>query len=231
MECTPTFLRARRPEHKQQRYDAIRAAARELALERGVRSVSLGDIAAAVGVQKSAIMRYFRTREEIYLSITADCWTEWGQALHAELDGVADGSPQVVAEVLARTLADRPLLCDLLVQAPLNLERHVSTDAVRSFKVTVLDVIDEVSALVGRAVPRLGPKGGFEVVGALTCFAASIWQISHPSGALAELYEREPELARACPDFVPTVHRFALVFITGLLAAPAAPLGRNGKNG
>jgi AcrR family transcriptional regulator len=221
VECTPTFLRARRPEHKQQRYDAIRAAARELALERGVRSVSLSDIATAVGVQKSAIMRYFRTREEIYLSIAADCWAEWSQALHAELDGVADGSPQLLAEVLARTLADQPLLCDLLVQAPLNLERHVSTDAVRSFKVVVLDVVDELSALVGRVVPRLGSEGGFELIAALACFAASIWQVSHPSGSLAALYEQEPELARACPDFVPTVHRFTLVFVAGLLA-PAA---------
>ena len=221
MECTPTFLRARRPEHKQQRYDAIRAAARELALERGVRSVSLGDIAAAVGVQKSAIMRYFRTREEIYLSIAADCWTDWSQALHAELDGVSDGSPRLLADVLAHTLADRPLLCDLLVQAPLNLERHVSTDAVRSFKVTVLDVVDELAALVGRVEPRLGPEGGFELVAALACFAASIWQASHPSAPLAALYQQEPELARACPDFVPTIHRFTLVLIAGLLA-PAA---------
>jgi len=218
VECTPTFLRARRPEHKQLRYDAIRAAARELALERGVRSVSLGDIAAKVGVHKSAIMRYFQTREEIYLSIAADCWTEWSQAVHAELDGVADGSPQLLAEVLARTLADRPLLCDLLTQAPLNLERHVSTDAMRSFKVGLLDVVDELSALIGRAVPRLGPEGGFEVLAALVCFAATIWQVSHPSDGLAALYEQEPELARMSPDFVPTVHRFTLVFITGLLA-------------
>ncbi|MEO6090511.1 MAG: TetR/AcrR family transcriptional regulator, partial [Umezawaea sp.] len=181
--------------------------------------VSLGDIATAVGVHKSAIMRYFQTREEIYLSIAADCWTDWNQAVHAELDGVADGSPRLLADVLSRTLADRPLLCDLLVQAPLNLERHVSTGAVREFKVSMLDSLDDMAALVGRVVPRLGPEGGFEVVGALACFAASIWQASHPSGALAALYQQEPELARAHLDFVPTVHRFTLVFTTGLLAS------------
>ncbi len=220
MECTPTFLRARRPEHKQQRHDAIRAAARELALERGVRSVSLGDIAAKVGVHKSAILRYFETREEIYLSLGADCWAEWNKAVHAEFEDVVDGSPLLLADVLSRTLAERPLLCDLLTHAPLNLERHVSRGAVRSFKVTVLDVVEDLAALVGRVVPGIGPERGFEVVGAVTCLAASLWQVSHPSDALADLYAEEPELARARPDFVPAVHRFTLVYVTGLLATP-----------
>lgn len=218
MECTPTFLRARRPEHKQQRYDAIRAAARALAVERGVRSVSLGDIAAAVGVHKSAILRYFETREEIYLSLGADAWSEWNRAVHAELDGVVDGSPRLVADVLSRTLAERPLLCDLLTQAPLTLERHVSTSALRSFKVELLEAAESLAALVGRVVPEVGPERGFDVVGAMACFAASLWQVSHPSEELAALYAAEPELARGCPDFVPAVHRFTLVFITGLIA-------------
>jgi AcrR family transcriptional regulator len=218
VECTPTFRRARRPEHKQQRYDAIRAAARELALERGVRSVSLGDIAGAVGVHKSAILRYFETREEIYLSLGADSWTEWSRAVHAELEGVVDGSPRLVAEVLSRTLSERPLLCDLLTQAPLNLERHVSTGALRSFKVELLDAAESLAALIGRVIPRIGPENGFDVIGALACFAASLWQVSHPSEGLAALYAEEPDLARACPDFVPSVHRFTLVFITGLIA-------------
>ncbi|MCS7479302.1 TetR/AcrR family transcriptional regulator [Umezawaea endophytica] len=218
MECTPTFLRARRPEQKQQRYDAIRAAARELALERGVRSVSLGDIATAVGVHKSAILRYFETREEIYLSLGAEAWSDWSDAVHAELDGVVDGSPLLLADVLSRTLGERPLLCDLLTQAPLNLERHVSKGAVRSFKVSVLDGVEELAALIGRVVPGIGPERGFEAVAAIACQAASIWQVSHPSSALADLYSEEPELARACPEFVPTIHRFTLVYVTGLLA-------------
>ena len=218
MECTPTFLRARRPEHKRQRYDAIRAAARDLALERGVRSVSLGDIAAAVGVHKSAILRYFETREEIYLSLGAEAWSDWSRAVHAEFEGVVDGSPRLLADVLSRTLAERPLLCDLLTQAPLNLERHVSKSAVRSFKVTVLDGVEELGALVGRVVPGFGPERGFEVIAAVACLAASIWQVSRPSGVLADLYAEEPELARACPEFVPTIHRFTLVYVTGLLA-------------
>jgi hypothetical protein len=39
----PTFLRARRPEHEQQRREAILAAARELGRTSGEPNVSLGD--------------------------------------------------------------------------------------------------------------------------------------------------------------------------------------------
>ena len=55
------FLRARRPEHKQQRRDAILVAARDLARTSGVRNVSLGAVAEAVGLAKSNISRYFGT--------------------------------------------------------------------------------------------------------------------------------------------------------------------------
>jgi AcrR family transcriptional regulator len=51
------FVRARRPEQKRQRREAILAAARELAIEAGVRNVSLGGVAAAVGLAKSNIVR------------------------------------------------------------------------------------------------------------------------------------------------------------------------------
>src|SRR6201985_2695526 len=81
-----SYQRARRPEQKLERRDAILGAARELALRDGVRAVSLADIAARVGIHKSALLRYFETREQIFLELTAAAWREWTAALHAELD-------------------------------------------------------------------------------------------------------------------------------------------------
>jgi len=46
-DFAPPFVRARRPEHKQQRREAILEAARDLALRRGVRTITLGDLAEA----------------------------------------------------------------------------------------------------------------------------------------------------------------------------------------
>lgn len=73
---TTDFQRARSPQAKQQREAAILDAARALGAEHGIRQVTLTDIAAAVGMHKSALLRYFETREEIFLRLTAADWQD-----------------------------------------------------------------------------------------------------------------------------------------------------------
>lgn len=48
--------------------------------------------------------------------------------------------------MLAQTLVQRPLFCDLLAHILLKLERNVSLNAVRAFKIRAID--DIVSALL-----------------------------------------------------------------------------------
>ncbi|CAM5714442.1 hypothetical protein SFUMM280S_01356 [Streptomyces fumanus] len=98
----PHVRRARRPEHKELRLASIVDAARSLALEKGVREVTLTDIAARAGINKSAVLRYVETREEIYLRLTAECWTRWAAALAGALGGRTDGTPDELAATLAR---------------------------------------------------------------------------------------------------------------------------------
>src|SRR5580704_12826528 len=152
---TPDFQRARSAPAKQQRESAILTAARVLGTERGIRQITLTDIGAAIGLHKSGLLRYFETREEIFLRLTADGWREWSTALRAGLEELATPTPAAVAGVFASTLAARGLFCDLLAQAPLNLERHVSLDAVRAFKLVTLAEVDAVVAVVRRLLPGL----------------------------------------------------------------------------
>src|SRR5580692_8739938 len=103
------FQRARSPEAKQHREDAILAAARSLGVKRGIRQITLTDIADAVGMHKSALLRYFETREQIFLLLTAEDWREWSAALRAKLERVG-GSPtaktaKTVASAFSTTLA------------------------------------------------------------------------------------------------------------------------------
>ena len=233
---TETYQRARRPEQKLERKDAILSAARELALRDGVRAVSLADIAARVGIHKSALLRYFETREQIFLELTAAAWREWTTALHAELDPAAPdsaspgpaspgspgaGSPALVADVFARSFGDRPLLCDLIAHTPLNLERNVSTETVRRYKLTSLAAVDEAAALVRRVLPALTLTECGEFVAALASLAGAVWQIANPAPALAELYASEPALSRACVDLAPRLRRTAEILLAGLI--PSRP--------
>ena len=156
----PDFQRARSAAAKQLRESAILEAARVLGAERGIRQVTLTEIAEAVGMHKSALLRYFETREEIFLRLTADGWREWSAALRAELEGLAAPAPAAVADAFARTLAARGLFCDLLAQAPLNLERNVSLETVRAFKLVTLTEVDAIVAVVRRLLPGLTERDG-----------------------------------------------------------------------
>jgi AcrR family transcriptional regulator len=214
-----TFQRARRPEQKRRRQDAILDAARDLALRDGVRNVSLADIAGRVGIHKSALLRYFETREQIFLELTAAAWREWVQALHAELDQAERGSADLVADIFAGSFGDRPLLCDLIAHTPLNLERNVSPEAVRRYKLTSLGAVEEAAALVQRVLPALTVDEGREFVAALASLAGAVWQIANPPPALAELYVSDPDLGHACVDLVPRLRRTAEILLAGLIAS------------
>lgn len=226
---TETYQRARRPEQKLERRDAILGAARELALRDGVRAVSLAGIAARVGIHKSALLRYFETREQIFLELTAAAWLEWTTALHAELDPAAldsagpgpagAGAPAPVADVFARSFGDRPLLCDLIAHTPLNLERNVSAETVRRYKLTSLAAVDEAAALVRRVLPDLTLAECGEFVSALAPLAGAVWQIANPAPALAELYTSDPALSRARVDLTPRLRRTAEILLAGLVSS------------
>ena len=212
-----TYQRARRPEQKLERRDAILGAARELALRDGVRTVSLADIAARVGIHKSALLRYFETREQIFLELTAQAWRDWAAGLHAALDEAAPGDPPLVADVFARSFGDRPLLCDLIAHTPLNLERNVSPEAVRRYKLTSLGAVDEAAHIMRHVLPGLTLTECTEVVSALASLAGAVWQIANPGPALTALYLSDPALARACVDLVPRLRRTAEILLAGLI--------------
>ncbi|MEV4358595.1 TetR family transcriptional regulator [Nonomuraea sp. NPDC049625] len=250
------FVRARRPEHKQQRREEILAAARDLAMASGVRNVSLGAVAEAVGLAKSNIMRYFGTREEIYLILAADEWHQWAAAVTARLDAAPidaaatvttglgaspdhaaatvttrfeaspddaaaavttrlEASSDYVVAALAETLADRPLLCDILSQTATTLEHNVSIEAARTFKRAILAVIADLGSQVARTT-GLTAGEGTELVSVATAFAGILYPIAHPSPTLAELYAQDPVIAATCPDFLPTLTRALKALAAGL---------------
>ncbi|MGW5095489.1 TetR family transcriptional regulator [Streptomyces nodosus] len=214
MTTRTEFQRARSPEAKRQRERAILDAAGDLALRRSVREVTLTDIAEAVGMHKSAMLRYFETREQIFLSLTAEQYQEWSAEVREDLVRLEGAAPSAVAELLTATLLARPLFCDLLAQAPLNLERNVSFDAVREFKLVAIAatraVADEMQRLFA-----LGSTEAVEVVAVATSMAGALWQMAAPRSGLQEFYRSDPQLAHAIVDVPPRLTSVLTALITG----------------
>ncbi|WP_128793260.1 MULTISPECIES: TetR family transcriptional regulator [Streptomyces] len=217
----PAFQRARSAEAKQVREAAILDAARTLGRVRGVRDITLTDIAAAVGMHKSALLRYFETREQIFLALTAEGWREWSAELRADLGRRSEATSAEVAAVFAGTLAARPMFCDLLAQAPLNLERNVSIESVRSFKLVTLKEVELIGGELGRLL-GLDESQGVDMIATATSLAGALWQMATPGPRLRELYTSDPRLGHAVVEVEPRLNRVLSAYLRGLGVGAAA---------
>jgi AcrR family transcriptional regulator len=222
---TPEVQRARSAEAKLQREQAILDAAAQLGTERGIRTVTLTDIAQAVGLHKSAMLRYFETREQIFLKLTAAGWQDWSAALRQDLGQLQPGAPaEVIAEVFAKTLTARPMFCDLLAQAPLNLERNVSIDSVRSFKLVTLEEVAAITAELQRLL-GLTELQAVDVIATATSLAGALWQMATPGPEVQALYRSDPRLAHAVVEVAPRLTR-VLAALLAELAHIGVPVRR-----
>jgi AcrR family transcriptional regulator len=215
-----SFQRARSTEAKEQREAAILNAARALAATHGVREITLTDVAAAIGMHKSALLRYFETREQIFLVLTGEGWREWSSALRKELVQLVEHSPTTVAAIFAKTLIARPIFCDLLAQAPLNLERNVSLDAVRTFKLIALDEVKAIGSELKRLL-GLSTRQASDTIATATSMAGALWQMATPGPKVRALYRSEPQLAHAIVDVGPQLTHILEGLLTGYLAEKA----------
>ncbi len=216
---TADFQRARSPEAKRAREAAILDAARELGARAGIRQITLTDIAAAVGMHKSALLRYFETREEIYLRLTADGWYEWTRDLAARIRGLPGpaAEPARIAAAFAATLAARGMFCDLLAQAPLNLERNVSVESVRTFKLATFAARQDVFAALQERLPALAPADALDLIATAVSLAGAFWQIATPGPEVARLYREDPRLGHAVIEVEPRLARILTATLTGML--------------
>ena len=125
-------------------------------------------------------------------------------------------SPKVTAGIFAKTLAARPLFCDLLGQAPMNLERNVSIEAVRAFKTVALDEVGEIVSELVRVV-GLTVDQSINTIATATSMAGALWQMATAGPAVQALYRSEPRFAHAVVDLEPKLTDILEGLLTGYL--------------
>src|ERR1700753_1306934 len=112
-----TFQRARRPEQRGGRRQAILGVAEAMLAQDPTAEISLREISRRVGLATSNVLRYFESREAIFLELLARESSAWLDALKHTLEGLDPdtGAPPRAraARVWAATLAERPTLCEL----------------------------------------------------------------------------------------------------------------------
>ena len=183
------------------RRTAIMAVARDMLAEKNVGDISLRELSHRVGLAKSNVLRYFDSREAIFLEVLDEEFAAWLGDIEDRLGRPRTRKPGYANEIrVARVIADsvvaRPLLCELLGSMASVLERNISHEFARDFKARAMQRIAALAQLVGRHVPWLPPEfTAFFAEGALT-LTAGAYPFSVPTepvrAAIAEIGLPDP---------------------------------------
>jgi AcrR family transcriptional regulator len=221
-----TFQRARQPEQREARRQAILDVAEAMLAQDVTSEISLREISRRVGLATSNVLRYFESREAIFLELLARESNAWLDALEQELDALepSSGVPacERIAGIWAATLADRPTLCELWSVMSSVLERNVSVDTVRSFKRRAIARNLRLADLVARRIQGLGPQAAVEVASMASAFIAGVWPLANPGPSVIAATE-DPELLAAHVDFRARMARMLLLLLSAeILTHPAS---------
>jgi len=185
------FRRARRPEQVEARRVSIVDTAEVVLGERPIAAISLRDLAGRVGLAKSNVLRYFDSREAIFLEVLDRRWTVWLDDLEPRLrdvpaEPIPYGRAIAVATTVARSLLTQPLLCELFSAMAGTLEHNISAEYARDFKARAAANTDRLGTLVRAEVPHLGADGAAHFAGAVVVITAGLWPYARPSAAVAQ---------------------------------------------
>lgn len=218
-KCRECFTRARRPEEVAQRREEIVAAATTLLGRHGLDQISLNGIAREAGLAKSAVYRYFESREAIFLHILERDFRDWLDEVEyalGKLKGCDDAG--AVAVALTAATVRQPRLCQLVSSLASVLEQNLSEQAILSFKQESLQLAMRMVVALSVALPSVPAEQWAEFVNPAIALIAGLWPLSHPSETVQKVMQR-PEFQAFQPDFERQLGRTLHMALLGMQQA------------
>jgi AcrR family transcriptional regulator len=225
---TAHFKRARSDEQREVRRRAILRVAADMVAQMPVAELSLNELSRRVGLAKSNVLRYFESREAVLLELLDTAWRDWLDRLATALPDSVDAAAPVptryprIAATIAATLVDDRLFCELISVSGAVLERNVSTDVARRYKLAAIANTNALADLVHQYVPELSPEGATYVAGGTLVSTAGLWPLTQPSEAMLCVYQ-DPAIAALRLDFGSGLQEMLAILLAGCLTRwPAA---------
>ncbi|KAA0082867.1 TetR/AcrR family transcriptional regulator [Mycolicibacterium sp. P9-64] len=219
-----SFVRAHSPEQREVRRTTILDTARAMLDEMPVADITLNGLSRKSCMAKSNVLRYFESREAVLLELCAEALEEWVIGLEPKLSAAmspSDPAPvranRIVA-VITASLAERPVLCDLMSAQAGVLEHNISTGTVLAYKRASVATISRLTDLVTRHLPELGAENAGRFTRLTALMATSVWTHSHAPKAVVAAYEADPSLQPYQLNFETTLQEALEVIMAGLLS-------------
>jgi len=204
------------------RRHAILDAAAAMLDQMPVTDLSLNELSRRVCLAKSNVLRYFESREEILLELLDRGLRECVGETSARLSAIDPRLPAAergdrLAAVIARSLQDRPVVCELFAAQPGVLERNVSTEVVLRYKRSGYASLVTLVDATRNAVPELG-EGAWTFCAMSAVMAAALSAHFRPSPSVLAALEADPTLAALRLDGPAALESVLATLVAGTLA-------------
>jgi TetR/AcrR family transcriptional regulator len=181
------FQRARKPEERQLRRDAILAAASELFDIEGPQGTGLNAIAARAGFTKSNVYRYFESREEVLMSLFLRELESFVADFERASASCPIGDIDTLAALSARTFVEHPRFCTFIGILTSVLEQNVSVEKIIELKRAVTALNLRITAAVGMTLPAASAADCGWAVAMVATLVGGMWPNVTPSAAAAQV--------------------------------------------
>lgn len=213
--------RARSPEDKAARKQAVLDEAWRL-FQRGPWSaLTLAQVAEGVGLSKAALYRYFDTKETLFLAVEESQLTLWLLSLGETLDALErPSSAEQLAYALTASLEARPAMARLLALLHVELEQNLKQAEALRFKRALHALLSRFGAQLARAAGLASPEAGLHAALLVHALIIGLWQVSDAPPQLARLLETG-RLKELRVEFLPALKVGAAALLRGLAQARA----------
>lgn len=190
--------------------------------EMPVADISLNELSRRVGLAKSNVLRYFDSREAVLLELLSSSSREWLAHLAAELPSAVRSRTafrrrtEQLARVIAGSLAERPVLCDLMSAQAAVLEHNVSVEAVIKYKLASLADAEVLTGLVRDALPELSEDSAWRYTVGVWVMTSALWAYGRPPDAVLQARAADERLEKTHLDFAVTLEDHLTTLAIGL---------------
>jgi AcrR family transcriptional regulator len=204
MSNTNVTLRRRavKEEQKLERRQTLLDVAWELFQTTPYQSITMNEIAERAGLAKGTVYLYFKTKEELFLSLQEQQFEAWFAEVDARLGAApvqADPILQIV-EIFCETLQQRPGLTRLLAIVHSVLEQNIDFETALRFKRMLSGHVIKTGGLLEARLHFLQPGQGAQLLQRIYALAIGLQHLADPAPVVQSVLN-EHELHIFLVDF------------------------------
>ena len=138
--------------------EEIIAACETLYQKMGFKDVTIKEIAAFTSLSRPSIYNYFETKEEIFLAILQREYWSWAHALNEATDTHETMTRAGIADLIAKTLCERPLILKIVSMNHYDMEANSREEKLAEFKESYGATLKAVDRLLTRFCPDMSAE-------------------------------------------------------------------------